>query len=294
MKHLTLSVCALCLLTWSACKENTSSKVKPDNYVVLIDLSDRILTNVDQRKIDSTAIQTVFNAFEQSVTQHLVLTSEDRFLVRLFKQDQTQYNAHEFEDVLSLDMGQIPVQDKANHIDDFKAKLADRIYRMYETARLGSETKDYPGVDIWQYFKQQINSDLVDSANNSVIVLTDGHFDFESKARSLADTNGYTVTNPILKKLSSGNWETTLEQESGLGILPVKITKKACWIVCGISSKPGSTDLQEANKLGAVWKKWLNQSGASCVSEPIIYCNADKTRSQLQGFMKSTSVSNSN
>jgi hypothetical protein len=274
------------LISCAGGNDSSMVKAKPDNYIILLDLSDRILTNPDQAKIDSTAIQTVFNAFERSVTQHLVLTSKDRFLIRLFKQNQSKYNAHDYEDLLSMDMNLIPVQDKGMRLDSFKFTLGANIQKLYQIAQLGDNTKSFPGVDIWQYFKQQVNSDLKDSANNYVLVLTDGHFDFENKSYGITDTSGYTITGPILNQINQLNWEQQLELRPNLSILPVKLHTSACWMVCGISAKPASADLQEANKLAHIWKKWLTQSGASCVEDPIIYCNSEKTKAEIEKWTK--------
>ena len=50
---------------------------------------------------------------------------------------------------------------------------------LYQQAYLGNKDSDYPGVDIWQYFNEQINTDLDSKYNNKILVLTDGYFDFE-------------------------------------------------------------------------------------------------------------------
>jgi len=66
----------------------------------------------------------------------------------------------------------------------------------------------------------------------------------------------------------------------GLGILPVKIKKKAKWQVCGIQSKSKgeNEEVLEAQKLCYLWIKWLKESGGSTINEPILNASANKIK----------------
>ena len=64
--------------------------------------------------------------------------------------------------------------------------------------------------------------------------------------------------------------------ENNTGLIPVKLDVEAKWLICGIQPKTTSKDLLEAEKLVYLWKKWLVQSGAKNVSEPIINSSSSK------------------
>ena len=62
-----------------------NSKRKPINYNVILDLSDRILIKHQVEK-DIAMIEKMFNRFEKKARSGLILTSKDRFCVKIIPQ----------------------------------------------------------------------------------------------------------------------------------------------------------------------------------------------------------------
>ena len=54
----------------------------PTNFVVLLDLSDRIIQNKDQVDVDTNAILAVIDKFEEDVRASLVIKSMDKSVGR--------------------------------------------------------------------------------------------------------------------------------------------------------------------------------------------------------------------
>ncbi len=260
------------------------SKPKNDNYVVLLDLSDRIIQRQDQIDIDTNTIRAAFEKFEASVQKNQVVKSGDKFSVRIIPQKLSSLPESGFENELSIDLSKYNAAEKLKRLNEFKKNFGSQIKVLYQQACLGNKASDFAGVDIWQYFNEQINSDLDSKCNNKILILTDGYFDLEDKNHGITKNNQSTITAPLLKRLNSPDWEKNIS-ETDMGLLPVKLKSDANWLVCGIQPKAGNKDLLEADKLCFLWKKWLCDSGAKTIGEPIINSSSQKMKNLVLKYL---------
>lgn len=266
-----------------ACTTNATEQkhfAKNDNYVVILDLSDRIIQNVDQVDIDTNAIRAVFEHFEKSVQNNLVVKSRDKFSIRIIPQKLSSLPGNTFENNLSIDMAKFNGAEKLKKLGEFKNSFSKQLALLYQNAYLGNKNSDFAGVDIWQYFNEQVNTDLDGKYNNKVVIITDGYFDFEDKLHGINNSNKATTTTLLLKAMSATNWQK-LSDDNKIGLVPVKLKVEAKWLVCGIQPKSGNKDLLEAEKLSYLWKKWLVESGAKDINEPIINSSSLKMKNLI-------------
>lgn len=281
MRHL-LSIIAVVSFI-SACSSNAETmgnKISNDNYVVVLDLSDRIIQKVDQVNFDTSAIRAVFDKFERAVQKNIIVKSKDKFSIRIIPQKLSSLPGNTFENNLSIDMGKYNAAEKLAKLNEFKKDFSINLKLLYQQAILGNSTSDFAGVDIWQYFNEQINSDLNPGYNNKVMILTDGYFDFEDKKHGIETATKSTTTNPLLMKMKVLDWKKEIEGKQ-LGILSVKLNIPAKWLICGIQPKANCKDLMEAEKLGYLWEKWLKESGAGEIAQPIINSSSDKVKNLI-------------
>ena len=250
-----------------------------ENYVVLLDLSDRLIQNPNQVNIDTSVIRAVFEKFEKSVQRNLVIKSKDRFSIRIIPQKGSSLPTNNFENSLSIDMAKYSAAEKLKQLNIFKAAFSGQLKLLYQQAFLGNKNSNFSGVDIWQYFNEQINSDLNNNFKNKVVILTDGYFDFEDKKHGLNNGNFSTTTIPLLQKMKSPIWEKEAE-EKNIGLMPVKLSGEATWLVCGIQSK-NNKDLIEIKKLSYLWRKWLKDSGAVTIGDPILNSSSEKMKTLI-------------
>jgi hypothetical protein len=187
---------------------------------------------------------------------------------------------------MSIDMGKFTAADKLTKLNEFIKNFSVRLEALYTQAKLGPNKKDYAGVDIWQYFNEQINSDLDKNYKNKVFILTDGYFDFEDKSHGITDKNYSTTSTPLLNLMTGLNWKENSDSLQ-LGILPVNLSIEADWTICGIQSKlqSGKEELLEVQKLCYLWTNWLKNSGAKDVREPILSSSASKVKNLVQKSM---------
>lgn len=266
-----------------SCSSNAEQKTNMaafDNYVVVLDLSDRIIQKPDQVNIDTNAIRAVFEKFEKSIQKNIVVKSKDKFSIRIIPQKGSSLPGNSFENNLSIDMGKYNAAEKLVKLNQFKANFSMQLGLLYQQALLGNKSSDFAGVDIWQYFNDQVNSDLDVHYNNKVMILTDGYFDFEDKAHGINSNNQSTTTSPLLSKMKNLNWKKEGEEKK-LSIIPVNLKIPAKWLVCGIQPKTDNKDLLEAEKLDYLWEKWLKESGGTQIAKPIINSSSEKVKNLI-------------
>lgn len=279
-KILIIIALAVSIYSCSSNAEVKSRNLKNDNYVVVLDLSDRIIQKSDQVDIDTNAIRAAFEKFEESVQNNLVVKSGDKFSIRIIPQKLSSLSGNTFENTLSIDLGKYNAAEKLKHLIEFKNTFGNQLKLLYQQAYLGNKTSDFAGVDIWQYFNEQINSDIDRRCNNKVLIITDGYFDFEDKKHGITNNNLSTTTSSLLKKMNSSDWQKIADDDE-IGLLPVKLTSEAKWLVCGIQPKVGNEDLLESEKLSYLWKKWLQNSGAKNICKPIINSSSLKIKNLI-------------
>ena len=279
MKNILFIISFAIVLYSCTTRGEMQTKSINENYVVVLDLSDRLIQNPNQVNIDTSVIRAIFEKFEKSVQRNLVIKSKDRFSIRIIPQQGSSLPSNNFENSLSIDMAKYGAAEKLKQLNIFKAAFSGQLELLYQQAFLGNKNSNFSGVDIWQYFNEQINSDLNNNFKNKVVILTDGYFDFEDKNHGLNNGNLSTTTIPLLQKMKSPIWEKEAE-EKNIGLMPVKLSGEATWLVCGIQSK-NNKDLIEIKKLSYLWRKWLNVSGALNITEPILNSSSEKMKNLI-------------
>lgn len=262
-QSLQLFVC-LAILIFSSCgcrQSEQTAITKKHNYVVLLDLSDRLL-NSGQAEKDSAIIMAAFAEFEKTARSPLILTSKDRFVVRIIPQKGSGLRKDYFENKLNIDLSTLDAAHKNNAFVEFKNNISSTVSELYKEAHLGNSSTDYFGVDIWKFFNDEINTELKTDADNKVVVLTDGYFDFNDNDHELKSGNKYTSTS-FLSEFGhkDSHWKNKAEKDS-IGLMPVSIKVSSKWVVVGLQGK-NSSDIQIEDKLVYFWKKWLRESGAN-------------------------------
>lgn len=252
-----LLVAILSLVLTSCVQTENKIERKPLNYTILLDLSDRVLT-LEQLDKDFSLIETAFKSFEKHAKRNLILTSKDRFSIKIIPQKNSNLSAGTYEDVLHIYLDELDIKDKNKTLVSISKALNTTLNTLKKEAVYSSKSTDYFGVDIWAYLHDNGIELSKASYDNTVLVLTDGYFDFESQAHVIHNKNQYTSTR-FLKELNGTNWEQLAETKN-YGLLPIKLEKNTKWIVAGIAGKKAD-DILQTEKIMYIWKKWLKQSG---------------------------------
>lgn len=248
------------LLLFTSCgKEAAKIEKKPINYIVVLDLSDRILLP-EQLDKDFYLIEKYFKAFEENSRRNLILTSKNRFSVKIIPQKNSPLHVDHYEDLMQIYLDETDVKDKNKSLLALSQSLPKVLHSLKKEAFFGKVSTAYFGVDIWAYLHDGGVSLSKQGYTNTVLVLTDGYFDFESQTHVIQNKNQYTSTR-FLNELTSSDWKQISESKE-YGLLPIELEKNTKWIVAGFSGKRAN-DILQTEKITYFWKKWLKQSGVT-------------------------------
>jgi hypothetical protein len=227
------------------------------NRVVVIDLSDRVL-NPDAIKADKEVLNKLIADFQQQVKKNLIIKSSDRFSVIILEQKNCNYKTDYYAENLSLDMAALSIDKKAKELKKFCTNAGVIIDKLYKDAKFSNTSKDYAGVDMWEFFNNKLSYCLKKGYKNEVYVLTDGYFDFESYAHVVKDGNRFT-SSQFLKNITGIDWKKKATKENyGYVRIAKKMETFSC-IVVGID--PKTNDLYAQDKISFFWEKWLKEMG---------------------------------
>lgn len=255
--HTIVLVTLISFLATSCGPDEDKTTIKPKNYIILLDVSDRILMP-EQLDKDFFLIETAFKSFEKHAQRNLILTSKDRFSIKIIPQKNSKLEAGNYEDLLHLYLDELEVKDKSNTLKALSKSIKKTLSSLKKEAVYSSKPSDYFGVDIWAYLHDNGMELSKVGYDNTVLVLTDGYFDFESQAHVIQNKNQFTSTR-FLKDLKGTNWEQ-IAATKDYGLVPIKLDKATKWIVAGIAGKKAD-DILQTQKITYFWKKWLKKSG---------------------------------
>jgi len=248
----------------------------PQNYILLLDLSDRLLAQ-DIPGNDQALILAAAGLFNQNARSNLTIRSSDKFKLRIVPQKGSSLDVNRFENEGTLDMARVELQEKSTKLVRFVNGLRGLTGALYEQAVAGkSKNGDFFGCDIWKYFHEQLQMDLEKGCDNHVIVLTDGYFDFENSAHAMCIGSRHTSSD-FYAVLKGPDWRSEA-MKGDLGFIPVNLEKPFRVIVCGL--RPKNEKLTELDKLGYFWIKWMTESNAdTCLLIPASSC--EKMKNEL-------------
>ena len=180
-KYLSIIVSGLLLLGLTTCKppapkEEKQLRVK-NNFIVLLDLSDRIIVQPDQPERDKEIIQHIYDLFEKNVKENLYIKSRDEIKVVIAPQRGANLPAEIFEDRLYVNMDKINIVYRKSKEGQRRSEYLANIDTLYQKARFSSDPEDYYGADIWKYFYEDLSYDYVSDTltRNYLFILTDGY-----------------------------------------------------------------------------------------------------------------------
>lgn len=244
----------------SAANTKTNSdhifKRRPINYTIILDLSDRVL-NENQLNYDIAQIKQLFSDFKNKAKQNLIITSKDRFVLKIIPQKRSTLNLDFYENTIQLRLDQLNIREKNKKLEELESNLITTLGQLKKEAILGKNTNDYAGVDLWSFINDNKDSLTSPGYENTIVIMTDGYLDFENSNHVVELKNHFTGTK-FLKELNSDNWKEKAIQED-YGILPINLNFDAKWIITGLKSK-NKSDLFQLSKIKYFWNKWIEES----------------------------------
>jgi hypothetical protein len=147
------------------------------NYIILLDLSDRIIVQDDQINRDKEIIKHIYNLFQERVKKNLYIKSRDEIRVVIAPQSGSGLKTQNFEDRLYINMKNIDLVKRRKLEAKRQNDFFGNIDTLYKEAKFSDVPTDYYGADIWKYFYENLQVDYsVDTlTKNFLFILTDGY-----------------------------------------------------------------------------------------------------------------------
>ena len=147
------------------------------NYIVLLDLSDRLIVQQNQPQRDKQIIKSLYNVFESKVKKDLYIKSRDEFKVVIAPQLGANIPRDEFEDRLYVNMNNISNVYRKLNENDRRTAFEANLDTLYRNAVFSHLPEDYHGADIWKYFHEDLKVDYSRDTltENFLIIITDGY-----------------------------------------------------------------------------------------------------------------------
>jgi len=238
-----------------------------DNYIILLDLSDRILYNNQQQvPKDISIINAVYGVFKAKLgakdPAHLYYSLHDKLKVLIAPQKTTPKSLYDMVGSLRIDLSAEQPDRKSAAIDSTEKIFNNVLPEIYKLAVIGNNSTAYSGADIWKYFNEDLADDLEKDAQNTLFIITDGYMDLEKAEERPSQNNRYASCSQIINLLKKyPDWETKFTQDD-YGML--SITKKFANLkVVLLQVNPKEDWTGEYSLLTKIWGKWFTEMGIS-------------------------------
>ena len=180
MKNKIAITVVILLMLAASCALPTKPKKQPvikHNYIILLDLSDRIIVQENQIARDKEIIKHIYNLFEQHVKKELYIKSKDEIKVVIAPQKGSGLRTQVFENRLYINMANIKNIYRRKNEEQRRKDFYANLDTLYQKAKFSNNPKDYYGADIWKYFYEDLEDDYsTDSlTKNFLFILTDGY-----------------------------------------------------------------------------------------------------------------------
>ncbi|HMJ68217.1 MAG TPA: hypothetical protein VK508_04955 [Cyclobacteriaceae bacterium] len=181
MKNITLIFLATAFVlsncTLPAPEKKKATARTKHNYIVLLDLSDRLIVQQNQPQRDKQIIKSLYGAFERKVRKDLYIKSRDEFRVVIAPQLGTGVRRDDFEDRLYVNMKNISNVYRKLNEEDRRTAFEANLDTLYNNAVFSSTPEEYHGADIWKYFHEDLKVDYSRDTltENFLIIITDGY-----------------------------------------------------------------------------------------------------------------------
>jgi hypothetical protein len=158
---------------------------KQVNFIILLDLSDRIIKSNDQVNRDIKIIENIFYLFEKEVQKKAYIKSKDQFQIIISFQKNSTIDKNEYEDKFYINLKNEKIATKRKKVLQVSKNLHNNLVDLYKNAKFSSKPEDYSGADIWKYFNEDLKSDLITTtdAKNILVIISDGQLIVNGKDR---------------------------------------------------------------------------------------------------------------
>lgn len=247
-------------------KTNEVANVKSDkqlNITILLDLSDRIEPTKYPNKPehferDIEIVNYFTEIFKKNMEQKGAFMANGKMKV-IFSPRPNDEEINLIASELSVDLSKTKnTKDKKQIFDNVSSKFKENLDRIYSKT---IETKNYPGSDIWRFFKNDVADYAIsddDNYRNILVILTDGYLFHEGSKDKNGNRSMSLLPQDVEKNgFRSNSWKNKFEEGDYGYISTRKDLENLDVLVLEISPSPQDKDDEDIIK--AYLEKWLNE-----------------------------------
>ncbi len=260
-----------------------------NNYIVLLDLSDRTLSE-NQKERDIANIKAAFQSFKKGVKNQYYIKSNDVLQVLIAPQKNMGINKADYENQLRINLNALPVNKKKKVFDSFEKNFDETLNKLYdETLKNKTKPHHFSGADIWRFFYDLLPSYYIENSSNKLLLITDGYMEFEQSALKYEVGGGkYRFSNfDFLKRLRGykGNWKEMFDKyDYGLKSTGKQYSNLQVFMT---ELSPTEGVHYEFDIIKAVWKKWFDEMKIKEIDFSIDQNALSKVKEDVEAFFDS-------
>ena len=293
MKNIFTAI-GLTLLLFSCTSEEPADKnsaevpkIKQYNISILLDLSDRISEKLhpEQGERDVKITNSIVQIFKSKMEKDGAYGSKSKIRI-LFDPAPSDPRINGIAEKLSVDLSKFDNKKKKEIHDGITNDFENGMSEIY---KLAINAKDFPGSDIWGFFKHNVNDLCIDrdpQYRNILIILTDGYlYDAKAMYKDKKQTSYILSTFLRAEGFTEKNWKDKFANE-GYGLMNTGQTFDGNLEVMVLGINPDAKNKYDEDIIRAYLGKWFNEMK---VKSPVFY-NTDlpvSTQKKIEDFFKS-------
>lgn len=254
------------------------------NISILIDLSDRIITNQEN---DQELINCLTEYFKAHIQGKNLFFIHDRMQVLFYPAPQNE-NINAIGETLKVRLDPRDKEGIKSIWENISATYTDQIAMLYDLALHEGESSNYPGSDIYRFFSDRVVDYCIEPDSqyrNVLIIFTDGYL-YHKDSKSRIQNRTTYLTGPFLDKEGFRNnpeWEETF-QEGDYGFISAREDLRNLEILV-LEVNPSQNHLDDDEIIRRFWVKWFEEMGVKKYK----ICTSDlpgNTKELMEAFMK--------
>ncbi|KAA2217187.1 hypothetical protein [Maribacter flavus] len=245
------------------------------NISVFLDLSDRITEpKIIQKDIEY--LQSISEAFTDHVKTKKLILLQDKIQL-YFNPEPTNNVINNIAEKLHIEFDKNSSKAK---IEETQNLYAQEPLKLYELAQADfKEAKDYPGSDIWRFFKDNVKDYTIsDCHRNLLVILTDGYMYHKNTQMTEDNKTSFLTPNSLARlPLNNSAFVKTIDEKEFGFIKATDGLEDLEVLVIGIHdanpNNPYAMDI-----IRAYWENWFTEMGVETykIQNADLASNVDK------------------
>lgn len=236
-------------------------KVNKDlNLTILIDLSDRISLKKHPYQVqkDLKLISSIVEIFKQHLASKGVVNSEDKIKVIYYPEIKND-KLNTVIDSLNIDLEKMSFIERKRMFSQLINRFNENLIKLYDVA---SSMQQYPGSDLFNYFKHRLIDDcIIEDSNfvNLLIILTDGYIYHRNAMYRVGNRFSYLAPKSQHIQLfrNRADWERIFDSKD-FGLINTNLDLSKLYIIAA-QFDPISQSPQDFDIMSKYWSKWFEE-----------------------------------